>query len=141
IAFIAKLMDSVFTIPGTKFRFGLDPLIGLIPGFGDTASAAVSILLIFQSARYGIPKVVLARMALNVLLNTTIGAIPVVGDFFSLWFRSNNMNYELLRKHAGERRTASPSDWFFVCGLLALLIGGITLIIIGVISVIKSAFD
>ncbi|MDB6154759.1 MAG: conserved rane protein of unknown function [Chthoniobacteraceae bacterium] len=140
IALVARLMDSVFTLPGTKIRFGLDPLIGLIPGVGDTASAVVSMLLIFQSARYGMPRIVLARMALNVLLNTIFGSVPVIGDFFSLWFKSNNMNYALLRKHAGQRRTASSTDWLFVIGLLALLLGAVVLVIIGAVTLIRSLF-
>src|SRR4051794_20242089 len=74
IAFIAKLMDSIFVIPGTKIRFGLDPIIGFIPALGPTASSLVSIFLIAMSARRGVPKVILARMAVNVLFNAALDA-------------------------------------------------------------------
>src|SRR5436190_13497369 len=84
MAAIARIMDDVFVIPGTNIRFGLDPLIGLIPGFGDMAGAVVSTLLLIQGGRLGAPKIVLARMALNVLINTALGAIPVLGDAFSV---------------------------------------------------------
>ena len=127
VALVARLMDDVFTIPGTKIRFGLDPLIGLLPGLGATASAAVSLALIALSARRRVPKTVLARMALNVLLNTGLDAVPVVGDALSIFFRSNARNYELLRKHAGTARAATRGDWLF---LLALL-GGAGLVIVG----------
>src|SRR3954470_9540258 len=79
IALIAKLMDSIFVIPGTKIRFGLDPLIGLIPALGATASSLVSVFLIAMSARRGVPNLVLARMALNVLVNAALDAVPGVG--------------------------------------------------------------
>src|SRR5215203_2338041 len=85
IALVSRLMDSAFVIPGTKIRFGLDPLIGLWPGIGDGASALTSIVLLLKSARYGVPRIVLARMALNVVLNGTVGALPIVGDAFSFW--------------------------------------------------------
>lgn len=117
IALVAKLMDSAFVVPGTKIRFGFDPIIGLIPGIGDAATALTSLLLVLQSARQGVPRVVLARMALNVLINTGVGAIPAVGDLFSVWFRSNIRNYDLHRKHAGTR-VSTASDWLFIWALL-----------------------
>ncbi len=118
IALVARLMDEVFTIPGTKIRFGLDPLIGLLPGLGGLASAFISLGLIGLSSRKAVPKVVLARMALNVLLNAGLELIPVLGDALSIFFRSNARNYELLRKHAGTARPASRGDWLFVLALL-----------------------
>ena len=120
IALISKLMDSAFVIPGTGIRFGFDPLIGLIPGIGDTASAVTSLVLIWKSARYGLPRIVLARMALNVLINAAIGAIPGIGDAFSIFFRSNAKNYELLRKHAHTPGASTKPDWFFVALLLGV---------------------
>jgi Domain of unknown function (DUF4112) len=118
IALAARLMDEVFTIPGTKIRFGLDPLIGLLPGVGGLASAFVSLGLIALSARQAVPKIVLARMALNVLLNAGLEVVPVLGDALSIFFRSNARNYDLLRRHAGTARPASPFDWMFVFALL-----------------------
>ena len=127
IALVARLMDDVFTIPGTGIRFGLDPLIGLLPGLGATASAAVSLVLIALSARRAVPRVVLARMAVNVLLNAGLDAVPVVGDALSIFFRSNVRNYELLRKHAGTARPTTHGDWLF----LSALLGGAALLIVG----------
>src|ERR1043166_2407319 len=93
---LALLMDNVLRIPGTNLRFGLDPIIGLIPGLGDTASAIVSALALVQAARSGLPKILLARMATNIVVNELIGIIPGIGDAFSFWFKSNARNYDLL---------------------------------------------
>jgi hypothetical protein len=118
---IAVLMDDLLRLPGTRFKIGIDPLIGLIPGIGDTGSAVVSAIALLQAARYGLPKIILARMSVNILLNEVIGIVPVVGDAFSFWFKSNARNYALLKQHMGVRRKARTSDWLFVFGVLVLL--------------------
>lgn len=122
---VAFFMDNLFRIPGTNFRVGLDPIIGLIPGIGDTSAALISAATLVQAARAGVPKVVIARMALNVLINEIIGIIPGLGDAFSFWFKSNARNHELLKNHlstAGRtRRRAGASDWLFVVGVLLLI--------------------
>jgi hypothetical protein len=126
IAFVAQLMDDQFVVPGTNLRFGLDPLLGLLPGWGDSASAFVSALLVLQSARTGVPKVILARMVLNILINAVGGALPGVGDAFSFWFKSNARNLSLHQRHAGTAHRVTPRDWLFVGallgGMLALII-------------------
>ena len=127
VALVARLMDEMFVIPGTNIRFGLDPLIGLLPGLGATASAAVSLVLIALSSRRRVPKIVLARMALNVLINAGLDAVPVVGDGLSIFFRSNSRNCDLLRKNAGTARTTTRGDWLFLIALL----GGVGLVIVG----------
>jgi hypothetical protein len=141
IALVARLMDTIFTIPGTKFRFGLDPILGLLPGFGDTATAIVSALLIAQSARYGVPRIVLARMAGNVLLNTALGSVPVLGDAFSFWFKSNVRNYDLLRRHAGASRRAGWRDWTFVFGLLAAIVALALFLVVGAVTLLGKLFS
>jgi len=133
MAAIARLMDSIFVIPGTNIRFGLDPLIGLIPGFGDTAGAIVSTLLLIEGGRAGAPKIVLARMALNVLINTALGAIPVLGDAFSVGFKSNVRNLALLERHRGVRGQATASDWLFVGGLIAGILAVVALSVAGLV--------
>jgi len=118
---IAFIMDEVVRVPGTQFRFGLDPVIGLIPGIGDTSSALVSAFALIQAVRLGVPKILLTRMALNILVNEVIGVVPVIGDAFSFWFKSNARNYEIIKTHrlgpSGPRR----SDWLFVIGILVVL--------------------
>ena len=128
VRFLAELLDQRFTIPGTSIRIGLDPIIGLIPGVGDTLANLAGSAILLVGAQFHLPKVVLLRMALNVALNTFIGAIPVVGDLFSIWFRSNVRNARLLELYATQHsQKAAPADWLFVitviAGLLLLLVG------------------
>jgi hypothetical protein len=118
---IAYIMDDVLRVPGTKFRFGLDPLIGLIPGIGDTSSALVSAFALIQAVRLGVPKILLMRMTLNILVNEIIGVVPVAGDAFSFWFKSNARNYEIIKHHRLGTTAPKRSDWLFVIGILLLL--------------------
>lgn len=121
---LALLMDEFIRVPGTKFKFGLDPLIGLLPGLGDTGSALVSAFALIQAARLGVPKILLARMSLNILINELVGIVPVVGDAFSFWFKSNARNYQIIRNHtAAPGRVSRRSDWIFVIAVLVLLFG------------------
>lgn len=124
---IAWILDDLIPIPGTKYRIGLDPLIGLFPGLGDSSTAVFSSLILIHALRAGLPRIVLVRMALNILLNSLVGAIPVAGDVFSAWFKSNQRNYALLQKHAGAARNSTRTDWIFV----SLIIGAVLLVAIG----------
>ncbi len=119
---LALIMDEFLRIPGTKFRFGLDPIIGLIPGLGDTSSALVSAMALIAAARRGVPKILLARMSLNILINEIVGIVPGIGDAFSFWFKSNRRNYDLLLQHIGMPGRARTSDWIFVAAVLAVLV-------------------
>jgi hypothetical protein len=120
---LALIMDEIVRVPGTKFRFGLDPLIGLIPGIGDTSSALVSALALIQAARLGVPKILLTRMSLNILVNELIGVIPVVGDAFSFWFKSNARNYQIIKEHQLTPGVTRRGDWVFVWAVLIALLG------------------
>jgi hypothetical protein len=120
---LALIMDEIIRSPGTKFRFGIDPLIGLIPGIGDTSSALVSAFALIQAARLGVPKILLARMALNILINEIIGIIPVVGDAFSFWFKSNARNYQIIKSHTVTPGVTRRGDWIFVFAFLIVLFG------------------
>lgn len=101
---LAKVMDNQFKIPGTNFRFGLDAIIGLIPGAGDLATFGISGYMVFIMARNGASGFVLARMILNVLIDTIVGAIPLLGDIFDFGFKSNTRNMRLMREHYLEGR-------------------------------------
>jgi hypothetical protein len=90
---LAIVMDNFLRFPGTKLRFGLDPIIGLLPGIGDAASAIISTLALVYAARYRLPKILVVRMALNILINELVGIIPGLGDAFSFWFKSNVRNF------------------------------------------------
>lgn len=118
---LALIMDDFLRVPGTKLRFGLDPIIGLIPGIGDVTSAIVSAVALVHAARSGVPKILLARMAMNILINELVGIIPGLGDAFSFWFKSNVRNYELLRRYSATSAGSRRGDWMFVIAILGLL--------------------
>jgi len=118
---LALITDEFLRLPGTKFRFGLDPLIGLVPGLGDTASAIVSALALVEAARRGVPRILLARMAMNILINELVGIIPGLGDAFSFWFKSNVRNYELVRRFTAAPEQSRRGDWIFLIAILGLL--------------------
>ena len=121
------LMDDLFRVPVLGWRFGLDALIGLIPGFGDTATSLVSFYILVNAVRYRVPKITLLRMGLNIGIDYAVGSVPVVGDFLDAWWKSNQRNLDLLRKRATvsaeEARAASAGDWLFVGGIILGLIG------------------
>jgi len=125
---VALIMDNLFKLPGTKMRFGLNPFLDLVPVFGDGAAAVISALTLFVAARQRVPKVVLARMSMNILLNALIGVIPGVGEAFAFWFRPSMRNYKMLQKHMVEHPAVRPpstrGDWLFV----ATLAGGVFVI-------------
>jgi hypothetical protein len=101
---IARLMDSVFKIPGTKFRFGLDPIIGLIPVAGELATFAVSGGLVLTMIKNGASRKVIILMIFNVLTDAVFGSIPFIGNIFDFAYRANDRNIQLLRKHYVEGR-------------------------------------
>lgn len=96
---IANLLDSKFKIPGTSFRFGLDPILGLIPGIGDIGTFLMSSILVLAMIRHGASGRVTALMTINVLIDTLIGGIPIVGNVFDFFFQANNRNLRLLKRH------------------------------------------
>ena len=140
--YLAEVLDRRFTIPGTSIQIGLDPIIGLIPGVGDAlASLAGSVILVI-AAQSQLPKIVLVRMSLNIALNGMIGAIPVLGDLFSLWFKSNVRNVELLERYAlGGRHTSTAGDWLFVIGLLVGIFVVIAGTVVGIIWLLARIWE
>ena len=125
---IARLMDSQFRLPGTRFRFGLDPLLGLLPVVGDLSSTAVSVALLLTMLRHGASGAVVVRMALNILIDTVVGAIPIIGNVFDFAYKSNERNVALLRRHYAEGRHHGSGK-----GLVALLLLGF-LVVFGLVA-------
>lgn len=119
---IAELLDSAFVVPGTNYRIGLDPIIGLIPMVGDLASPLFTIGLLWQAYDLGIPKVVQLRMIFNAAVDALVGAVPLAGDLFDFAWKSNQWNLALLELHAYEERHAAMGDWLFVLAMIALLL-------------------
>jgi hypothetical protein len=127
--FIADLLDQRFTIPGTSIRIGLDPILGLIPGIGDAIANIAGSAILLIAAQYRVPKIVLLRMGMNVALNAIIGAIPVFGDIFSIWFRSNAKNAQLLERYlAAPGQRPASADWALAAAVIAVIL----LLLIGI---------
>lgn len=129
---LARILDDFIRIPILNIRIGLDPILGMVPWAGDTLSALLSLYLIGSAIQYGLPKIIILRMAMNVAFDYLIGVIPFVGDASDFFVKSNRWNLNLLRKHAQERRKPSLSDYLFVIvvigALLLLIAGGIALV-------------
>lgn len=95
---LATLLDSQFGIPGTKIRFGLDSILGLVPGAGDTVTATMAAYIIFEAWRIGIPKQIIGRMLGNLVIDWVIGSIPIIGDIFDIGFKANLRNIRLIEE-------------------------------------------
>ena len=116
------LLDSAFRVPGTGLTFGLDPLLGLIPGIGDLTSPLFAALLLFHGVRMRIPRVVQLRMVINAAIDLLIGVIPVVGDLFDFGWKANVRNLALLERYAHPGSKATKADWIFVLSIVGFLI-------------------
>lgn len=118
----AVLLDSAFQVPGTRFRFGLDPIVGLLPGAGDLVTGFFSVMILLHSVRLRIPKIVIARMVLNTGADLLAGAVPLLGDLFDAGFKANLRNMALLERHAGRGLPPERSDYVFVGVCVAVLV-------------------
>ena len=96
---LATAFDTAFIVPGTTIRFGVESLLRLIPGIGDVAASLLSFYLLYEASRLGVPRLLMARMAANVVLEGAVGAVPFAGDAFDILFRANRRNVALLRAH------------------------------------------
>jgi hypothetical protein len=121
---LETLLDEAFRIPGTQFRFGLDGIIGLVPGLGDVLAGLLSAVIPIAAWARGVPYITLVRMAANLGIGVLVGTIPIFGDIFDVIFKPNRRNYRLLQRHLGEPRRHTWRDWVF----LSLLVAGLALI-------------
>jgi Domain of unknown function (DUF4112) len=113
---IATWLDDRFVVPGTGIRFGLDALIGWIPGIGDALAAFASLFIVLAGWKRGAARITLIRMLLNLTLEGTLGAIPIIGDFAHVAWKANRRNYNLLIRDQQSRRRHTWQDWLFVTG-------------------------
>lgn len=128
---LARMLDSALKIPGTGISFGLDSIVGLVPGIGDLAGAAFSGYIVLTAARLGVPPSVLAKMLLNLGTDTLVGSVPILGDLFDVGFRANIRNSELLDRHLGQPEAARRSSRIAV----AIAAGGIVLLAAGAVLI------
>ena len=117
----AVLLDSAFRIPGTGIRFGLDAVIGLIPGLGDISTPAFAALLLMQAVRMRLPVVIQARMVLNAAFDMLMGLVPILGDLVDIGWKANLKNLALLERHARPGVPPARGDYLFVWVCLAFL--------------------
>lgn len=133
---LARVLDTTIRIPGTSWYIGLDPLLGLLPGIGDALANLIGTVILGIATRLQLPRIVLARMSFNLLINGTIGAVPLVGDMFSIWFRSHARNAALLREAAMKPDRETHADWFYVTGIIGGTVALLFLMIAAVVWVI-----
>lgn len=130
------LLDEAVRVPGTRWRVGLDPILGLLPGGGDALGALLSAGVVLLAARHGVPRIALARMVFNVGVDAVIGAIPLIGDLFDFAWKANTRNLRLLEAHESAGRRPGWRDWLWVWALL----GGLGLLLAGVLVLAVLAF-
>ena len=134
---LTTLLDSAFTIPGTSIKVGLDPILGLVlPELGDALTAVVSVTLLRVAYRERVPRLVIARMVVNIALDALLGAVPLVGDLVDFGFRANQRNLALIERYRGDpSRGATLGDRVVVFGAVAvaLLVLALPLVVFGLL--------
>jgi len=127
---VTRVMDELIEVPRTGGRrFGLEPVIGLIPLVGDAATGLVGAWVVAEAARFQLPRVVLARMVVNVIVDLVLGLVPVIGDLLDFAFKANTRNLELFRRYALDPGAPTGSHRAFVAGLLLVVFGGAWLLL------------
>jgi NAD/NADP transhydrogenase beta subunit len=114
---LSRLLDSWFRIPGTSIRFGLDGIIGLVPGIGDILAGLASCIIIIAAWARGAAYVTIARMLVNLALDVIIGTVPFFGDVFDIAWKANRRNYALLTRHLEQPYRRHWGDWLFLAGV------------------------
>ncbi len=139
---IAWLLDNSIPVPGTGRRLGIDALIGFVPVVGDVVSGGIGLFVVWRASRFGLPRVVVARMLANSAIDIAIGAIPLIGDAFDLWFKANTRNLAIVRRHLEHPETSTRNDWLVLSALIGLIVGIVLLLgwfVVSVISAIAGA--
>jgi hypothetical protein len=118
---VAHVLDDWLRIPGTSIRFGLDGIVGLIPGIGDVVGGLASLVILFAGWVRGVPYITLIRMVANVGISVIVGAVPIAGDMFDIAWKANRRNYKLMTRHLAQPHRHKWKDWAFLLCLAALL--------------------
>ena len=136
---LAWLLDNSIPVPflGGR-RFGADAIIGLIPGFGDLASAGLGLFVVWRASRMGFPRIVVARMLMNTALDLVVGAIPFLGDVFDLWFKSNARNIGLARQWLESPDRSTRGEWLAILMIVAILVGMVAFVLWAIAAVISA---
>src|SRR5579863_3577036 len=118
---LAILLDEAFRIPFTRIRFGIDGIIGLVPGLGDVLAGLLSLIIPIAAWIRGVPYITLLRMGVNLGIGVLVGSIPILGDAFDIGWKANRRNYLLLQRHLGEPRRHTWKDWAFLSALVCVM--------------------
>ena len=138
---VAKVLDDAFTIPGTKIKIGLDPIIGLVPGFGDVLGGIISLYFLWEGSRRKLPTVILIRMAFNIILEVAIGSIPFLGDIFDVSWKANRRNSDLIEKYSDEQTKTTILSTIIVWVIFLVTVFLVIGIIAGILSMLGVIFD
>lgn len=138
---LATLLDNAILIPGTRFRIGLDPLLGLVPGLGDALGALASAWIVVEAARLGASRTVLVRMLYNVAVDTLVGAIPGAGDLFDFVWKSDAKNVALLRRHLEQPEAVHRASRRLLLAVLLALAGAAIGSVVAAILLVKYLFS
>jgi Domain of unknown function (DUF4112) len=137
---LAILLDNAIPIPGTRFRIGLDPILGLVPGLGDALGALASAWILVEAARLGASRTVLVRMLYNIAIDTLVGAVPGAGDLFDFVWKSDAKNVALLRRHLEQPDVVHRASRRLLLAVLVLLAGAAVVSVVAAIFLIKYLF-
>ena len=138
VEMLAWLLDNSIPVPGTGRRFGIDAVIGFVPVLGDIVSGGLGLFVVWRASRFGLPRIAVARMLANTVIDIAVGAIPILGDAFDLWFKANTRNLGIMRRHLEEPTASTRNDWLVVAGLVAAVVGVVLLLGWLVFSVIAA---
>jgi hypothetical protein len=134
---LARLLDAAVRVPGTNIRFGLDAILGLIPGAGDVAGGLLSAFIILQASKLGAPNSVLARMVMNVAIDSIVGAVPILGDLFDVGWKSNMRNAALLEQYAERPGATRRASRLAVFGAVAAVLVIVVVMIALVLAIVR----
>jgi hypothetical protein len=134
---LARLLDAAVRVPGTNVRFGLDAILGLIPGAGDVLGGVLSSYIVLRAANLGAPRSVLVRMVMNVAIDSIVGAVPILGDLFDVGWKSNTRNAALLEQYAARPEATRTVSRLTVAGAVAAVLVIVVLMIAVVIAIVR----
>jgi hypothetical protein len=138
VEMLAWLLDNSIPVPGTARRFGIDALIGFVPVVGDLVSGGLGLFVVWRASRMGLPRIAVARMLANSAIDFVVGAVPLLGDAFDLWFKANTRNLGILRSHLERPDASTRDDWLVVAGLIASVVAVVLLVGWLVVSLIAA---
>ena len=128
---LTHILDNAIAIPGTGYRVGIDPILGMLPGAGDFLGTAFSAYIVMEAALLGLPRPTLLRMVSNIIFESVVGVVPVLGDFFDFAWKANVKNMALLEAHMASPQASKRADWWFII----LLLAGLILVVVGITAI------